>query len=157
VAEEGFVASSFPLDGARWLAAAVNCLNLTDCMLTRRKLLHSALAISGTAALERAFGARQPIPVRVAPGTSVAAIPQNFVGLVYEMSSVARPGLLSSRNAPNVQLVRNLGREGTVRVGDIVADFGNSGGRAEKDCYHARVCKSCEGFWMRSAGLRYGV
>jgi hypothetical protein len=93
-------------------------------MLTRRKLLQSALAISGTAALERAFGARQPsIHVRMVPGTSVAAIPQNFVGLGYEMSSVAQPGLLSSRNAPNVQLVRNLGREGVVRVGGIVADF----------------------------------
>ncbi len=39
------------------------------------------------------------------------------------MSSVAQPGLLSSLNAPNIQLVRNLGREGVVRVGGIVADF----------------------------------
>ena len=93
-------------------------------MLTRRKLLRSALAISATAALERAFGARQPsIHVRVVPGTSVAAIPQNFVGLGYEMSSVAQPGLLTRQNAPNIQLVRNLGREGVVRVGGIVADF----------------------------------
>jgi hypothetical protein len=93
-------------------------------MLTRRKLLRSALAISGTTALERAFGSRQPsIDVRIVPGTRLAAIPQNFVGLGYEMSSVARPGLLSSRNASNVRLVRNLGREGVVRVGGIVADF----------------------------------
>jgi hypothetical protein len=93
-------------------------------MLTRRKLLQSALAIPATAALERAFGAPQPsIHVRLVHGTSVVAVPQNFVGLGYEMSSVAQPGLLSSRNAPNVQLVRNLGREGVVRVGGIVADF----------------------------------
>src|ERR1700712_4714896 len=106
--------------GATWLAAAVNCLNVRDCMLTRRKLLRSALAISGTTALERAFGSRQPsIDVRIVPGTRLAAIPQNFVGLGYEMSSVARPGLLSSRNAPNVRLVRHLGREGVVRVGGI--------------------------------------
>jgi hypothetical protein len=39
------------------------------------------------------------------------------------MSSVARQGLLSSRNGPNVELVRNLGREGVVRIGGIVADF----------------------------------
>jgi hypothetical protein len=93
-------------------------------MLTRRRLLQSALAISATAALERAFGSGQPpIHVHLVPGTSVVAVPQNFVGLGYEMSSVALPGLLSSRNAPNVQLVRNLGREGVVRVGGIVADF----------------------------------
>jgi hypothetical protein len=95
-------------------------------MLTRRKLLRSGLAISGTAALDRAFGSRQPsVHVRIVPGTKFAAIPQNFVGLGYEMSSVALPGLLSSRNAANVQLVRNLGREGVVRVGGIVADFTN--------------------------------
>ena len=93
-------------------------------MLTRRRLLQSALAISATAALERAFGAPQPsIHVRLEAGTSAVAVPQNFVGLGYEMSSVALPGLLSNRNAPNVQLVRNLGREGVVRVGGIVADF----------------------------------
>jgi len=93
-------------------------------MLTRRKLLRSALAISATAALERAFGKHHPsIHVRVVPGASVTAIPQNFVGLGYEMSSVAQPNLLSSQNAPNIQLVRNLGREGVIRVGGIVADF----------------------------------
>jgi hypothetical protein len=93
-------------------------------MLTRRRLLQSELAISATAALERAFGSGQPpIHVHLVPGTSVVAVPQNFVGLGYEMSSAAQPGLLSSRNAPNVQLVRNLGREGVVRVGGIVADF----------------------------------
>jgi hypothetical protein len=93
-------------------------------MLTRRKLFRSALAISATAALERVFGAHHPsIHVRAVPGMGVAPIPQNFVGLGYEMSSVAQPGLLSSHNAPNIQLVRNLGREGVVRVGGIVADF----------------------------------
>jgi hypothetical protein len=93
-------------------------------MLTRRKLLRSAFAISATAALERAFGAPHPaIHIRVVPGTNVTAIPQNFVGLGYEMSSVAQPVLLTSRNAPNIQLVRNLGREGVIRVGGIVADF----------------------------------
>ena len=93
-------------------------------MLTRRNLLQSALAIPATAALGHAFGVPQPsIHVRLVPGTSAVAVPQNFVGLGYEMSSVALPGLLSNRNAPNVQLVRNLGREGVVRVGGIVADF----------------------------------
>ncbi len=93
-------------------------------MLTRRNLLRSALALSGTTALERVLRADQPsIPVRVAPATARITIPRNFVGLGYEMSSVARPDLLTSRNAPYVQLVRNLGGDGVIRVGGIVADF----------------------------------
>ena len=47
---------------------------------------------------------------------------RDFVGLGYEMSSVARAGLLSAQNEPYVRLVRSLGT-GVMRVGGIVADY----------------------------------
>ncbi len=45
------------------------------------------------------------------------------MGLGYEMSSAARLGLLSVGNAAYVQMVRNLGPSGVLRMGGIVADF----------------------------------
>ena len=39
------------------------------------------------------------------------------------MSSAARVGLLSVHNAPYVQLVKNLGRKGVLRLGGDVSSF----------------------------------
>ena len=49
-------------------------------------------------------------------------IAPDFIGLGYEISSVAIPGLLSARNSTYVQLVRNLSREGVIRVGGNTSD-----------------------------------
>ena len=93
-------------------------------MLTRRQLLHSSLAIAGSAALERSFAQDLSfIDVRITPAGGVCTVPKSFIGLGYEMSSVARPGLFTRTNAMNVQLIRNLGGGGILRVGGIVADF----------------------------------
>ena len=56
-------------------------------------------------------------------GSSTMSIPDNFLGLGYEMSSVATAGLLSPKNKVYVQLLRNLGPRGVLRIGGIVADF----------------------------------
>lgn len=45
------------------------------------------------------------------------------MGLGYEMSSMASPGLLSAENSKYVALVKGLGAKGIIRVGGIVADF----------------------------------
>lgn len=45
------------------------------------------------------------------------------MGLGYEMSSVASPGLLSVDNQRYVDLIRSLGPAGVLRVGGIVADY----------------------------------
>jgi len=50
-------------------------------------------------------------------------IPADFVGLGYEMSSVATKGLLSTSNHRYSELVRGLGAKGVLRVGGIVADY----------------------------------
>ena len=78
---------------------ALGCLN---SRVSRANALPIALKLSGTG----------PIP-----------LPHNFVGLGYEMSSVATPGLLSVKNHPYVHLVEGLGTAGVMRVGGIVADY----------------------------------
>lgn len=50
-------------------------------------------------------------------------IAANFLGLGYETSSVAVPGLLSATNHTYVQLVRNLGPQGVIRIGGNVSDY----------------------------------
>ena len=54
---------------------------------------------------------------------TISRIPPNFMGLGYETSSVARPGLLSAKNPVYVQLCRTLGSSGTIRVGGNTSDY----------------------------------
>jgi hypothetical protein len=56
------------------------------------------------------------------PSQVVAPIPTDFIGLGYEISSVARPGLLSQQNDAYVRLVRTLGSSGIIRVGGNTSD-----------------------------------
>jgi hypothetical protein len=88
-------------------------------MLTRRALLRNSLV------LPAALGFADPdtsITLRPAPGAPVV-IPANFIGLGYEMSSVAPLGLLSATNHRYVELVKGLGSQGVLRVGGIVANY----------------------------------
>ncbi len=95
--------------------------------LTRRRLLQSGVALCAGAAIPprlHALGlAEGASRLRLHPGRPLASVPKNFLGLGFEMSSAARPGLLSADNAAYVQLVRNLGPSGVLRLGGIVADF----------------------------------
>jgi hypothetical protein len=50
------------------------------------------------------------------------------MGLGYEISSVARPGLLSDQNSAYVQLVRTLGTHGVIRVGGNTSDYASYSG-----------------------------
>ena len=96
-------------------------------MLSRRSVLQAAAVVSSTALVHRAARAFVTPDVAVSlqlrsaqPGV---ALPSDFMGLGYEMSSAARLGLLSQSNAPYVRLVRNLGPSGVLRLGGIVADY----------------------------------
>jgi hypothetical protein len=70
-----------------------------------------------------AAGQEPVVGVTVRRGPSLLTIPPDFMGLGYEISSVARPGLMSSANAVYVQLVQTLGASGVVRVGGNTADY----------------------------------
>ena len=57
-------------------------------------------------------------------------IPTDFIGLGYEISSVATPGLLSASNRTYVDLVRRLGRRGVIRIGGNTSDYSSFAARA---------------------------
>jgi hypothetical protein len=79
----------------------------------------AGVALAAPAALADTRAAR--VGVRLGP--SLGPIASDFLGLGYEISSVARSGLLSPANRIYVELVRTLGVEGVVRVGGNTADY----------------------------------
>jgi hypothetical protein len=88
--------------------------------ITRRTVLAASAAIpfvSGTAR------AATGVSIRINPRRKLRALPTDYMGLGFEASSVATPGLLSADNHTYVQLVRNLGHNGVIRVGGNVSDF----------------------------------
>jgi hypothetical protein len=98
--------------------------------MNRRKFLSQATGVVAAAIAQSSFApglqaasSAPELRVTVDPSRTVAVIPPDFMGLGYEISSVARPGLLSAQNAVYVQLVRTLGSEGIIRVGGNTADY----------------------------------
>jgi hypothetical protein len=80
-------------------------------------------ALAGAALATPVAFADTPASVSVRIGAPLGTIASDFLGLGYEISSVARSGLLSSANRIYVELVRTLGFEGVVRVGGNTADY----------------------------------
>ncbi|MBW8870325.1 MAG: hypothetical protein JF563_06060, partial [Acidobacteriales bacterium] len=87
--------------------------------LSRRTLLAASAALPFASTAHAA----SPVSIRLDPSRPLGSIPSNYMGLGYEASSVAMPGLLSADNHPYVQLVRNLGKDGVIRIGGNVSDF----------------------------------
>src|SRR4051812_31122658 len=87
---------------------------------SRRFLLASAAAIPFLGTTARAAGA---VTISVDASRTLGAIAPDYMGLGYEISSVAIPGLLSAKNAPYVQLVKALGPQGVIRIGGNTSDF----------------------------------
>lgn len=94
-------------------------------LLTRRTMLGNTLAASAGLALLPANVGCKPrtaqLTLRLRQSPPIP-IPANFIGLGYEMSSVAPLGLLSASNRRYVNLIKGLGPQGVVRVGGIVAN-----------------------------------
>ncbi|MEO8300757.1 MAG: glycosyl hydrolase family 79 C-terminal domain-containing protein [Rhizomicrobium sp.] len=88
--------------------------------ITRRTVLASAAAAP---LLPRTAFAADNVSIRIDPRRRLRAIPADYMGLGFEASSVATPGLLSGDNHTYVQLVRTLGAQGVIRVGGNVSDF----------------------------------
>jgi hypothetical protein len=97
--------------------------------MDRRKFLTVSLSAAaacscvGRSAFARAGRSTQNISLRVDPSKTLGVIPDNFIGLGYEISSVAQTGLLSPRNTAYIQFVRNLGPRGVIRIGGNTADY----------------------------------
>jgi hypothetical protein len=88
--------------------------------ISRRTLLAASASLSLIPSLARAAGT---VSISLDLGRRIGSIPTDFMGLSYEISSVAVPGLLSADNRPYVQLVRNLGPQGVIRIGGNTSDF----------------------------------
>ena len=99
----------------------------------RRDFIKGAALLAGSAAGSIAHSSREGVPVTLAVDISrtIATIPADFVGLGYEISSVARPGLLSAANSMYVQLCRTLGSSGTIRIGGNTSDFASYAASAQ--------------------------
>ena len=98
--------------------------------MNRRTFLTRAVGFASAAVVCSKFaGALQSpsseaeVRVKLDPARTLAVIPPGFTGLGYEISSVARPGLLNAQNSVYVQLVRTLGAQGVIRVGGNTADY----------------------------------
>jgi hypothetical protein len=82
--------------------------------------------LAASAVLPFAFDAARAaskVSIRINPRRRLRVLPADYMGLGFEASSVAMPGLLSADNHAYVQLVRNLGPQGVIRVGGNVSDF----------------------------------
>ncbi len=88
--------------------------------LSRRTVVAAAAALPFASA---AAHAAVPVTVRVDASKTLATIAPDYMGLGYEISSVAISGLLSARNDAYVKLVRDLGRQGVIRIGGNTSDF----------------------------------
>ena len=94
--------------------------------------MRASAALAGAALLETSAPLRAaaqlssdavPLSVEIAFDQPGNTIPADFTGLGYEISSVARKGLLDSHNSVYVELVRTLGKSGVIRVGGNTSDF----------------------------------
>lgn len=95
-------------------------------MLTRRTVLEKSFKVSAGmmfAPTLRSLAVPPSILAISLDKSQPVRIPANFIGLGYEMSSVATHGLLSATNDRYVRLAAALGRQGVLRVGGIVADY----------------------------------
>ena len=101
--------------------------------MNRRKFLRNA-ALSTAAGFGARLVAASSRPVHrmdltVHPDQRLGSIPADFMGLGYEISSVATPGLLSAANRVYVELVRRLGACGVIRIGGNTSDYSSFAAR----------------------------
>ena len=86
-------------------------------------MVAAAIAEPGLDGALQAAAGEAEVRVTLEPARTLAVIPPGFMGLGYEISSVARPGLLSAQNSAYVQLVKTLGAPGVIRVGGNTSDY----------------------------------
>lgn len=84
-----------------------------------------ALSVAGMRSKGATYGGSQAqqIQLNVHPARVPGRISPDFIGLGYEISSVARPGLLSRDNHAYVHFVRAIGTQGVIRIGGNTSDY----------------------------------
>ncbi len=90
--------------------------------MDRREFLAGAAQFAALV-LRKATVGEAAVHIIVDTRQELGAIPADSIGLGYEISSVARPGLLSAKNRTYVGLVRTLGAHGVIRIGGNTSDY----------------------------------
>src|ERR1700693_2964228 len=97
--------------------------------MDRRKFITSSACAAATLVSgEWSAFAKTPeqirtVSLRVDPQKTLGEIAPDFLGLGYEISSVARTGLLSRGNGAYIQYLKSLGTHGVLRVGGNTSDY----------------------------------
>lgn len=91
--------------------------------MNRRRFIAGSLGAASVLSKGLTAQENANVSFRVHAREARGEIAANFLGLGYETSSVAVPGLLSATNHTYVQLVRNLGPQGVIRIGGNVSDY----------------------------------
>ena len=97
--------------------------------MDRRRFITSSACAAATLACSewptfaKTSNQARPLSVRIHTQKTLGEVAPDFLGLGYEISSVARTGLLSVNNSAYVRLVRNLGRRGVIRIGGNTSDY----------------------------------
>ena len=101
--------------------------------MRRRDFIKGASLLAGTAGVSFGSAFREELRATLTVDLSrtITAIPSDFIGLGYETSSVARPGLLSATNSVYVRLCRTLGSNGVIRVGGNISDYASYSASAQ--------------------------
>ncbi len=105
----------------------------------------------------QSFGALRAVRIEV--GEAAERIPADFLGFGYEISSVARPGLLSPQNRVYTQLIRTLAPAGVLRVGGNTSDYasysatGEAAAKPKGTVVNRRALEELGGF-CRATGWR---
>lgn len=102
------------------LRARVKLRENGDLMLRRQFLAASTAAL---AFFPRASRTRRRVRLLLHPERVLGTTPQNFLGLGFETSTVAHPGLLSGNNRALINYVTAIGHEGVIRIGGNTSDY----------------------------------
>jgi hypothetical protein len=99
----------------------------------RRDFIKRTALVAGVAAASFGNAFRENLQAGLILDLSrtITTIPSDFMGLGYESSSVARPGLLSATNSVYAQLCRTLGSSGVVRIGGNTSDYASYSASAQ--------------------------
>ena len=91
--------------------------------MNRRRFIAGSLGAASLLSKGLTAQENASVSFRVNARQAQGEIAPNFLGLGYETSSVAIPGLLSGANHVYVQLMKNLGPQGVIRIGGNVSDY----------------------------------
>ena len=101
--------------------------------MDRREFVISSLAlgtgVASRSALAQISGDATPVTVSVHTDQPLATIAPDFLGLGFEVSSVARLGVMNRAARVHVELIRTLGRHGVIRIGGNTSDYAHYAAR----------------------------